>query len=103
MLTRNHPHPRSNRRAIALGSHQLDLYPVLFVAALIAQQRWQIVHIQNQYIHVAVVVIVSECGSPAGEMLADAGSHLWGHVFETAVAEIPVHQPGILESLPEIV
>src|SRR5882757_6158317 len=103
MLPRHHPHARANRSAIALGAHQLDLDPILFVATLITKQRRQIVHIQNQHIHVTVVVVIAKSSAAAGELFADARPHLRRNVFETAVTQIPVNQPRILVSLVEVV
>src|SRR6516225_1056107 len=53
-------HTRADRRAVALRSDELDLDPVLSVAAVVAQKRRQIIHIQNQGVHVAIVVVVAE-------------------------------------------
>ena len=97
------PHSRTDGGAIALGSNQLDLDPVLLVAAVVVKQRRQVVHVQNQHVHAAVVVVIAECCTAAGETRADSGSHLRGNIFESAVAEILVHQPRILESLAEVV
>ena len=103
MFSRDNPHPRSNGCAITLGAHQLDLDPVLFVAPVIAQERWQIVHIQNQRIHVAIVVIVSEGRASAGKMFGDARPHLCRNIFEASIAKILVDQTWIFESLIEMV
>src|ERR1035437_10729658 len=103
MLARSNPHPRSNSGAIALGSHQLDFDPVLLVAPDIVKQRGKIVHIQDQDIHTAIVVIVSECGAPAGKTLADAWPHLRRNVLEAAIAKISIHQARILEGVAELV
>ena len=65
MLAGRYAHPRSNRSTIALRPHQLQLDPVLFIAAVVAKQRRRIVHVQNQNIDIAVVVVVAECRAPA--------------------------------------
>src|SRR5271169_4788342 len=103
MLADNHAHTPSNGGAIAFGSHQLDLDPVLLVASIIAKQRWRIVHVQDEGVDVAVVVVVAEGGAAAGKMLGDAGSHFRRYVFEAAIAEIPVNESRILVSLAEAV
>src|ERR1035441_4076281 len=60
-------HPRSNCGAIASGAHQLDLDPILLVASDIVKERRQIVHVQDEDIHAAIVVIVSKSRSAAGK------------------------------------
>src|SRR5258708_26307556 len=64
------------RCAVALGSDQFDLDPVLRVAAIIAQKGRQIVEIQNYGVDVAIVIEVSERSAATGEALGDAGPHL---------------------------
>ena len=76
MVAGDHAHPGADSGAIALGADQLDLDPVLPVAAVVAQQRRQVVHIQNQHVDVAIVVVVAEGRAAAGEALADAGPRL---------------------------
>src|SRR6516164_804543 len=58
-------HTRADRGAVRLRPDELDLDPVLGVAAVIAQKRRQIIHIQNQGIHVAIVVVVAKSGAAA--------------------------------------
>src|ERR1017187_1911973 len=103
MLARGNPHPRSNGGAIALGPQQFDLDPVLPVAPIVAEKRRQIVQIQDHNIHVAVVVIVSECGAAAGKALTDAGAQIRRNILETPVAEVLVNNSRILEGLAEVV
>ena len=74
MAPRHHPHARPNGGAVALCPDQLDLDPILLVSAVIAQKRRQVVHIQNQHVDIAIVVVVTESCSATGETLADAGS-----------------------------
>ena len=88
MFSSDNSHPRSNGCSIALGAHELDLDPVLLVAPVIAQERWQIVHIQNQRIHVAVIVVVSESRPAARKMFRDAGPHLRRNILKMSIAEI---------------
>ena len=76
MFAGDHAHAGADRGAIALGADQFDLDPVLLVAAVVAQQGRQVVHVQNQRVDVAIVVVVAEGGAAAGELFADAGSHL---------------------------
>ena len=53
----------------------LNLDPILFVAAVVAKKRRQVVHIQNHGIDVAIIVVVAERGAAARETLADARPH----------------------------
>ena len=85
MISREHAHPRSNRRAIAFGPDELELDPVLLVATVIAQKRRHIIHIQNQRIDIAVIVVIAKRRAAAGETLADTRSHLRGDILETAL------------------
>src|SRR3981189_3599179 len=101
MFSRDNSHPRSNGCSITFGAHELDLDPVLFVASVITQERWQIVHIKNERIHVTVIVIVSKCRPAARKMFANAGSHLRRNILEPSIAEILVDQARILERLIE--
>ena len=75
MVAGNHAHARADGGAIALRSDQLDLDPVLLVAAIVAQQRRQIVHVQDQDVDVAIVVVVAESRAAAGETFGDARAH----------------------------
>src|ERR1700761_3237035 len=103
MLAGYHAYPRSDGCAIALGSQQFDLDPVLLVAAIISKQRRRVVHIENQNVDVAIVVVVSKRGAAAGILFAYPGTHLRRHVFEAPVAEVPVNQARVLEGLAEVV
>src|SRR5258708_2603133 len=103
MFSSDNSLPRSNGCAITLRAHKLDLDPVLFVASVIAQERWQIVHIQNQRIHVAVIVVISESRAAARKMFGNAGPHLRRNILEASIAEILVDQARVLEGLIEMV
>ena len=65
MLTGDDPNTGSDGGAIALGSHEFDLDPVLVVAPVVAKKRREIIQVQYQHIHAAVIVVVPECGAPA--------------------------------------
>src|ERR1700678_2877526 len=99
MFARDNPHPRAYGCAITPGPHKLDLDPVLFVSSVIPKERWQIVHIQDQRIHIAIVVIISERCASTGKVLSYAGAHLRRNIPEVSIAEIFVDQARILESL----
>jgi len=75
MLASDNADASSNGGAIALCADQLDLDPILLVAAVIAKERRWVVHIQDQSVDVAIVVIVAEGCAAAGEALADPGPH----------------------------
>src|SRR5882672_2992562 len=103
MLAGDDAHASSDGGAIALCSDQFDLDPILLVAAVIAKKRRRVVHIKNQGIDVAIVVIVAERGAAAGETLADAGSHLGRNVFESPITQVFVYQTRVLVGLAGIV
>src|SRR5205807_8869325 len=92
----------ADRGAVALSPNQLDLDPVVLVAAVVAQERGRIVHVQNQDVDVAVIVIVAEGGAPAGEALADPRTYPGGYVLELPVAQVPIHQAWHLERGVEV-
>ena len=58
---------------------------------------------QNQDVHTTVIVIVAESCAAARKSSADSSSHLRRNIFESAVAEVLVHKPRILESLAKVV
>ncbi len=104
VLTGDHSNSSPDCSAIALRSHQLDFDPVLLVAAVVTKQRRRIVQIQNDDVHVSIVVVVSK-GRPATvEMLCDARSHGGRNIFESPVAQILVDQArvfvGLADSVP---
>src|SRR5260370_34308806 len=103
MFSRDNSHPCSNGCSSALGADEFYLDPVLLVASVIAQERWQIVHIQNQRIHVAGIVVISESRAAARKLFGNAGPHLRRNILEVSIAEILVYQPRLLEGLIEIV
>src|SRR6202041_916739 len=88
---------------IAAGSQPLELDPVLLVASVIAQERWQIVQVQHQGIHVAVVVVIPECRASTGKAFADAWAHHCGNVLKSSVPKVLVHNALVLERLAEVV
>src|SRR5579885_1403246 len=96
-------HARANRRSIALRSNQLDLDPVLRIAPVIAEQRRNVIHVQNKRVNVAVIVVVTERRAAARKALGDARSHLRGNVLELYLAQIPVNEARIRKGLPDIV
>jgi len=60
-----HQYARPNCAAIRLHTLQLDLQPVLVGLHVIPQQRWRLVHIHDQHIHIAVIIEVAERAAPA--------------------------------------
>ena len=75
MLAGDNADAGADGRAIALCADELDLDPILLVAAVVAKQRRRVVHVQNQCVDVAIVVVIAEGRSAAGEALADPGAH----------------------------
>src|SRR5260370_42394653 len=103
MFSRDNSDSCSNGRSIALGADEFYLDPVLLVASVIAQKRWQIVHIETQRIHVSVIVVISERRPAARKLFGNAGPHLRRNILEVSIAEILVYQPRILEGLIEVI
>src|SRR5580704_19789407 len=94
---------RADRGAIARCADELDLDPILLVAAVIAQQRRRIIHIQNQHVDVAVVVVIAERGTATRKLLRNSRTHLRRNVLESSVAETAIHETWILELLSGVV
>ena len=47
MLSGYHPDASANGRAVTSRAHQLDLDPVTLIAAIIAEERRDVVHVQH--------------------------------------------------------
>ena len=62
--------------AVALGSDELELDPVLLAATDIVEKRWGLVHVEDQDVHCAIVVIVPECGAATGVPCGNSLAHL---------------------------
>src|ERR1017187_2790978 len=103
MIAHNRAHTGANCGAIAFGSDQFEFDPVLLVTAIVTQERRQIVHIQDQSIDIAIVIVVAKGSATARKMLVDARAHRGGDDFELPVPQIPVNESRILESLANLV
>ena len=57
-------HARSDGGTIALRSDQFNLDPVLLVAAVVAEQGRDVTHVQDEHIHIAIVVKVARAIIP---------------------------------------
>src|SRR3982074_2885167 len=87
MLAGNHSHASANGAAIGLGTDALDLQPVVLRAAVIAEQRGRLIHVDHCDVHIAVVVEIAE-GSPAAAVrLSHARSGAGGNIHKAPVAE----------------
>src|ERR1700676_434939 len=75
MLARDHSHASANGAAIGRGTDALDLQPVVPRAAIIAQQRGSLVHVNHCDVHISVVVEVAECSPSAAVRLSYSGSN----------------------------
>ena len=67
MLSGHHAHARADGRAVAMGAQQFDGDPIILVAAVVAQKRRVIVHVQDQHVDVAVVVVIAKGAAAAGK------------------------------------
>ena len=70
-------HAGADGAAIGFHSDQLDLEPVILAGDIVAQQRWRLIQIHDQDIHVAIVIEIAESASAAAMARGDARS---GHV-----------------------
>src|SRR6516225_60216 len=82
VAARHHAYAGSDRRAVALGADQFNLDPVLRIAAVVAKKRGEVIHIQNQGVNVAIVIVIAKCSAAAREALADAQTEFLRDVLE---------------------
>jgi len=55
----------SDCTSVGLYALQFDLQPVLLQHLIVSKQRRRLIHVDNQQVHVAIVVEVAEGTSPA--------------------------------------
>ena len=55
----------SDCAAVRLHALQLNLEPVLLAVQIVSQQRWRLVHVDDQHVDVAVIVEVAEGAAAA--------------------------------------
>src|SRR5580698_1337850 len=78
----------SEGAAIAFGSVQADLDPVVVGRSVIAQERGRLILIHDENVEVAVIVEVAECATAADVAGVEGGLGLFGDLYECSVTEI---------------
>ncbi len=58
-------HACADRSAIAFGADQLEQHAVVGVPGAIDQQCRRLAHIEDGYVHVAVIIDIAESSAPA--------------------------------------
>ena len=81
-------YPSSYTFSVAFYSYGLYHQPVVFVAAFIAQKSRNIVQIQDEYVQVPIVVVVSEGNSSTNLFDVQSLSRNFGYIGECAVSQI---------------
>src|ERR1035437_4352869 len=92
MLAGHYLDARADGRAVAMGAEQFDVDPIVFVAAVISQQRRVIVHVQDQYVHVTIVVKVAKGAAAAGIYRSYPRAQILGNVLELRVSQIAIDE-----------
>src|SRR5712671_2164394 len=69
-----HRHSRANRRLVALRANQLEQDAMIWAISTVQQQRRRLANIENDNVHVAVIVDISESCAPPG---------LWWHLRQS--------------------
>src|ERR1039458_3329137 len=93
MLSGNDACTGADGCAITLGAEQFEGNPIVLVAAVVAQERWVVVHVEDQHIKTAIVIIVAESATATGESFCHTGAELFRYVLEFAISEIAVDYP----------
>ncbi len=60
---------------------------------VVAQQRWRLIHIDDQNVDVTIVVEVSKGAATAGVKCRDAGSRFIDQFLKPAAPKIAEHEP----------
>ena len=90
-------HARADGAAVRLHAHQQDLQPVAASGDVVPQQRRRFVHVDDDHVHVAIVVEIAECATPARVRRRHAGARFLDELLEPAVAEVAEDQTGCAE------
>ena len=81
-------HPRANCAAIALGSFEPNLDPVVSGRRVISQQRRWLILIHHQDVDIAVVVEIPECATTAAVMGCESGARFIANLCKSSVPQI---------------
>src|SRR6267154_2274707 len=79
---------RADRSAVTLGADQLEQHAVIGVRGAIDQQCRRLAHIEDGYVHAAVIIDISESGAPATGKRDLHQPGRGGNVLERAIAQV---------------
>src|SRR3954469_18585779 len=102
MLSRDDPHAGADCASVRLRANTFHLQPVVFRRAVISQQRRRFVHIDDDYVDVAIIIEVPESRTAAGARLRDDGASLGGDVGKASVPQISVENLPLLKREVEL-
>src|SRR5882762_4903262 len=88
---------RANGAAVGFCAYALDFEPVVFGAAIVAEERGRPVHVDDGDVDVSVVVEIAERGASAAVRLNEGGPACGADVDETPLAKILVQNLSLLE------
>ena len=97
MFAGDYADARADGAAIGFCAYTLDFEPVIFGAAIVAQERRRLVHVDNGDVDVSIVVEIAEGGASAAVGLSHGGPACGADVDETTLAEIFVQDLSLLE------
>src|ERR1035438_1412661 len=90
MIAGYYAYARTNPGPVTSGSNQLHLDPVVLISAVVAQQRWDLIHIVHNDIYIAVIVVISEGATAARVERRDSRSQLFGYVLKLPISEVAI-------------
>src|SRR5256885_12569870 len=102
MLSRHDPHARADGASVRLRANTFHLQPVVFRGAVISQHRRRFVHIDDDYVDVAIIIEVPESRTAAGARLRDDGASLGGGVGEASLPQVSVENLPLLKRKCEL-
>src|SRR3954463_5145499 len=102
MLSRHDPHAPADGASIRFRANTFHLQPVIFRGAVISQQRRRFVHIDDDYVDVAIIIEVPESRTAAGARLGNDGASLGGDVGEASIPQVSVENPPLLKRKVEL-
>src|SRR5882757_2025959 len=88
---------RADGAEVGFCAYALDFKPVVFGAAIVAEERGRLVHVDDGDVDVSVVVKIAEGGASAAVGLSDSGPARRADVDETPLAKISVQDLSLLE------
>src|SRR5207302_2396605 len=88
-------HARANGRAIRPRSHTLDYHPVIPVTTVVPEKGGRPVQIVDYYVHVTVVVEISERATASKILCPNRFPGLEGNILEAAVSQVSIEDLGL--------